>query len=105
MHMFAKDQYFSWFIFWYYFAGDMKACADNVKCSVRILEHNYTEGSIELAHEYHKLSEILCNTKAFSDALSYASKARTIFSKQYFDNHPLVREVDILCQQIASVKM
>lgn len=83
----------------------MKSCAESVKKSITILENIYPECSIELGHEYHKLSEILCNTKDFALALNYASKARTVFRKQYFDSHPLVLEIDLLCQQIASVKM
>lgn len=73
--------------------------------SITILEHIYPSMSIELGHEYHKISEVYCNIQDYKTAFSFASKARKIFCKQYYDSHPLVQEVDVLCQQILSVDL
>ncbi|XP_067951536.1 SET and MYND domain-containing protein 4-like [Watersipora subatra] len=80
--------------------GNMAGCAKCLQSSISILEHVYPEQSIERAHEYHKLSEVLCNTKQYPRALRYAQQAKSIFTKQYSPSHDLVREVELLCTQI-----
>lgn len=81
----------------------MASCANHLQSSVSIIEQLYPEYSIERGHEYHKLSEVLCNTSQYSKALLYAHKARAVFEKQYSESHDLVKEVDTLCRQIQMV--
>lgn len=78
----------------------MKSCAESLQKSIPVLQTLYGLESIELAHEYHKLSEVLCNIKDYKKALDYALKARNLFSQLYSQNHDMVLEVECLCDQI-----
>lgn len=81
----------------------MKSCSDCLVASVAIIEELYPEWSIERAHEYHKLSEVLCNNQQYSRALKFARKARSIFERQYTSSHELSIEVDELCRRLEIV--
>ena len=81
----------------------MSSCARSLQSSINIIEHVYPEYAIERAHEYHKLSEVLCNIQQYSKAMLYATKAKDIFCKQYSQSHDLVKEIELLCSQISLV--
>ena len=81
----------------------MAACAALLRSSVGIIEAVYGRSAVELAYEYRKLSEVLCNTGEMRDALHYAHVAREIFKQIYSHQHEAVADLDLLTNQIQQV--
>jgi len=75
-------------------------CSKELRRSLQILENICSKDSIELAHEYQKVAEVLYNANDLKEARMFAGKARSIFSQKYANSHPLIDELDLLSHQI-----
>lgn len=84
-------------------AGNMKECAQCLLQSISILERIYSVDSVELGHEYFKLSEVFVNCGNRKQALKYAVKAKTIFKKHFSTQHSQLQEIQSLIKQLEAI--
>ncbi|XP_043910304.1 SET and MYND domain-containing protein 4 [Protopterus annectens] len=73
--------------------GDWKSSAAHLRSSIQVVEAHYGSCSIQCGHELLKLSQVLFNGFAMSEALDVIPKAEAILITHYGSENDMVQEL------------